>query len=228
MSSYTSYSSASTRSSSESSTSSSGSLRHSLDAQRPSRGSPSVEIMRCSRCAKCVETVINGTGLNRVSSHEAQANGMVRFGHNLYYCDRCAKMVGYKRLHRKSALQQQQPFAADTITTARKSRRYLQPKNLSTAVRQFRIESSRRHLRQFVASGHTQTDPGPVFLRGRISEMRPVVQRKKTAAACNDQRDGPCIVEIAPDVIILVKSWSALLIRMACRTAVGHVVASVR
>lgn len=51
---------------------------------------PRVEVLRCSRCAKSVETVTTG------SSDDASANGMVRFGHNLYYCDRCARMVGYK------------------------------------------------------------------------------------------------------------------------------------
>ncbi|KAH7360286.1 hypothetical protein BKA65DRAFT_181791 [Rhexocercosporidium sp. MPI-PUGE-AT-0058] len=96
----------STSSDSSSSTSSSGSssysssyadsaaTRYSMDASQPR-----VEVMRCSRCAKCVETVISARGggeLRRVSTDDAQASGMVRFGHNLYYCDRCAKMVGYK------------------------------------------------------------------------------------------------------------------------------------
>lgn len=61
---------------------------------------PRVEVMRCSRCAKTVETIstmqYQGNELRRVSTDDASANGMVRFGHNLYYCDRCAKMVGYK------------------------------------------------------------------------------------------------------------------------------------
>ncbi|KAH6720292.1 hypothetical protein DL95DRAFT_59250 [Leptodontidium sp. 2 PMI_412] len=94
----------STSSDSSSSTSSSGSssysssyndARYSMDAA----SQPRVEVMRCSRCAKCVETVISaraGGELRRVSTDDAQASGMVRFGHNLYYCDRCAKMVGYK------------------------------------------------------------------------------------------------------------------------------------
>ncbi|PQE18190.1 hypothetical protein CJF30_00009356 [Rutstroemia sp. NJR-2017a BBW] len=59
-----------------------------------------VEVMRCSRCAKCVETIstvqYQGNELRRVSTDDASASGMVRFGHNLYYCDRCARMVGYK------------------------------------------------------------------------------------------------------------------------------------
>jgi hypothetical protein len=87
------------RSSSESSASSSSShgsahaqARYSLDSLQPR-----VEVLRCSRCAKCVETISTGTGgARRVSSDEASASGMVRFGHNLYYCDRCARMVGYK------------------------------------------------------------------------------------------------------------------------------------
>jgi hypothetical protein len=60
-----------------------------------------VETLRCSRCAKCVETVVatargGNRELGRVSSADASASGMVRFGHNLYYCERCARMVGYK------------------------------------------------------------------------------------------------------------------------------------
>ncbi|PMD34470.1 hypothetical protein L207DRAFT_437426 [Hyaloscypha variabilis F] len=60
---------------------------------------PRVEVMRCSRCAKCVETITSSRaadGERRVSNDDASASGMVRFGHNLYYCDRCARMVGYK------------------------------------------------------------------------------------------------------------------------------------
>ncbi|KAK0101410.1 hypothetical protein ONS95_006583 [Cadophora gregata] len=98
--------STSSESSSSSSSSSSGSssysssytdsaaARYSMDASQPR-----VEVMRCSRCAKCVETVISaraGGDVRRVSTDDAQASGMVRFGHNLYYCDRCARMVGYK------------------------------------------------------------------------------------------------------------------------------------
>jgi len=56
--------------------------------------SSSVEVMRCSRCAMSAETISrNGAD---VSADDASASGMVKFGHNLYYCDRCAKMVGYK------------------------------------------------------------------------------------------------------------------------------------
>ncbi|EKD21099.1 uncharacterized protein L3040_000861 [Drepanopeziza brunnea f. sp. 'multigermtubi'] len=54
-----------------------------------------VEVMRCSRCAKCVETIVTSRS-GRVGPDDAEASGMVRFGHNLYYCDRCARMVGYK------------------------------------------------------------------------------------------------------------------------------------
>lgn len=87
--------------SSSSSTSSSSRGSFTMDSPRP-RAGPSVEIMRCSRCAKCVETITSpdvrssSNSLRRVSTDDASANGMVRFGHNLYYCDRCAKMVGYK------------------------------------------------------------------------------------------------------------------------------------
>ena len=59
---------------------------------------PRVEVMRCSRCAKCVETITHSPGSEGsqgVSPDDLSASGMVRFGHNLYYCDRCAKIVGY-------------------------------------------------------------------------------------------------------------------------------------
>ncbi|EFX00995.1 hypothetical protein CMQ_5937 [Grosmannia clavigera kw1407] len=46
----------------------------------------SVEIMRCIRCARAKEAT---------STDDATANGMVRVGHNIYYCHRCAKLVGY-------------------------------------------------------------------------------------------------------------------------------------
>jgi hypothetical protein len=95
-----------TSTSSDSSTSSSSSSYSSSYDTMASRASldstpqPRVEVMRCSRCAKCVEIVVgvsrsNGE-LRRVSTDDASASGMVRFGHNLYYCERCARMVGYK------------------------------------------------------------------------------------------------------------------------------------
>lgn len=59
---------------------------------------PRVEVLRCSRCAKCVETITHSPGSDGsqgVSLDDLSASGMVRFGHNLYYCDRCAKIVGY-------------------------------------------------------------------------------------------------------------------------------------
>jgi len=43
-----------------------------------------------------VETITRSRDAHRVSSAEAAGAGMVRFGTNLYYCDRCARMVGYK------------------------------------------------------------------------------------------------------------------------------------
>lgn len=91
------------RSSSDTSNSSSSSSSSYGSSQEQSRYStespqPRVEVLRCSRCAKCVETVNTGRGSDsrRASTDDASANGMVRFGHNLYYCDRCARMVGYK------------------------------------------------------------------------------------------------------------------------------------
>ncbi|KAK2630362.1 hypothetical protein QTJ16_001182 [Diplocarpon rosae] len=86
----------STSSDSSSSSSASGSyfsessMRYFTPASRPR-----VEVMRCSRCTKCVETIVSVRS-GSSSEDDAQASGMVRFGHNLYYCDRCARMVGYK------------------------------------------------------------------------------------------------------------------------------------
>lgn len=88
------------RASSDSSSSTSSSSSSSSSFQSSYSMEPRVEVMRCSRCAKTVETIstmqYQGNELRRVSTDDASANGMVRFGHNLYYCDRCAKMVGYK------------------------------------------------------------------------------------------------------------------------------------
>jgi len=51
------------------------------------RPTVSVETLRCMRCARSVEAT---------STDDISSMGMVRIAHNLYYCDRCAKMVGYK------------------------------------------------------------------------------------------------------------------------------------
>lgn len=92
---------------SRSSTSSDSSMSSSSSASSSYSNSPylqpRVEVMRCSRCAKTVETISSyspaanpNDQLSRITTDDASANGMVRFGHNLYYCDRCARMVGYK------------------------------------------------------------------------------------------------------------------------------------
>ena len=61
------------------------SYRHSMDSvQRPV---VSVEVFRCMRCAREVEAT---------STDDATSAGMVQVGHNIYYCHRCAKLVGYK------------------------------------------------------------------------------------------------------------------------------------
>lgn len=78
------YDSSSPSSDSDSASSSSG-YRYSMDsAQRPT---VSIEVLRCLRCARSVEAT---------STDDITAMGMVRIAHNLYYCERCAKMVGYK------------------------------------------------------------------------------------------------------------------------------------
>ncbi|KAH6983880.1 hypothetical protein EDB80DRAFT_824264 [Ilyonectria destructans] len=64
---------------------SAASYRHSIDSvQLPIA---SVEEFRCMRCARSVEIT---------STDDISTIGMVRIAHNLYYCERCAKMVGYK------------------------------------------------------------------------------------------------------------------------------------
>lgn len=74
-----------TDASSDSDSSSPG-YRYSMDstAQGPIA---SVQILRCMRCARSAETT---------STDDASTAGMVRVSHGLYYCDRCAKMVGYE------------------------------------------------------------------------------------------------------------------------------------
>ncbi|QUC21690.1 uncharacterized protein UV8b_05933 [Ustilaginoidea virens] len=83
---YRSSSSASSESGCSTATSPVAGYRHSMDpAPRPVA---SVEILRCMRCARSVEAT---------STDDLSTTGMVRIAHNLYYCQRCAKMVGYKR-----------------------------------------------------------------------------------------------------------------------------------
>ncbi|KAH7237886.1 hypothetical protein B0J15DRAFT_406226, partial [Fusarium solani] len=47
----------------------------------------SVEVFRCMRCARSAEAT---------STDDLSVLGMVRIAYNLYYCEHCAKMVGYK------------------------------------------------------------------------------------------------------------------------------------
>ncbi|KAJ9134665.1 hypothetical protein NKR23_g10027 [Pleurostoma richardsiae] len=68
-----------------SSNASSSSIRHSMDSV--SRPVVSVEVLRCLRCMRAVETT---------TTDDASSSGMVKIGTNIYYCERCAKMVGYK------------------------------------------------------------------------------------------------------------------------------------
>ncbi|KND91769.1 hypothetical protein TOPH_03440 [Tolypocladium ophioglossoides CBS 100239] len=66
--------------------SSASGYRRSMDSTA-TRPVASVEVLRCMRCARSVEAT---------STDDVSATGMVRIAHNLYYCERCAKMVGYK------------------------------------------------------------------------------------------------------------------------------------
>ncbi|KAK0626758.1 hypothetical protein B0T14DRAFT_422807 [Immersiella caudata] len=65
--------------------SSRSSVRHSMDSsQRPPI---QVTVIRCLRCARAEELT---------STDDPTSLGMVQIGTNIYYCRRCAKMVGYK------------------------------------------------------------------------------------------------------------------------------------
>ncbi|EJT68431.1 hypothetical protein GGTG_13992 [Gaeumannomyces tritici R3-111a-1] len=66
-------------------TSSAGSGRFSMDST--AHPIVYVEVIRCMRCAKSAEMT---------STDDASSSGMVQIGTNIYYCSRCAKMVGYK------------------------------------------------------------------------------------------------------------------------------------
>ncbi|KAK0636252.1 hypothetical protein B0T17DRAFT_485410 [Bombardia bombarda] len=46
-----------------------------------------VSTLRCLRCARAEEIT---------STDHPSSSGMVQIGTNIYYCNRCAKMVGYK------------------------------------------------------------------------------------------------------------------------------------
>jgi hypothetical protein len=45
-----------------------------------------VAVIRCLRCARAEELT---------STDDPSLSGMVQIGINIYYCNRCAKMVGY-------------------------------------------------------------------------------------------------------------------------------------
>ncbi|KAF4591930.1 hypothetical protein GQ602_002229 [Ophiocordyceps camponoti-floridani] len=90
LSSTSSSSSTSSASSSDSDLSSDSSVsgyRSTMGSSSARRPIASVEVFRCLRCARAVETT---------STDDVASMGMVRIAHNLYYCQRCAKMVGYK------------------------------------------------------------------------------------------------------------------------------------
>jgi hypothetical protein len=46
----------------------------------------SVRVLRCMRCAKMQEAT---------TTDDISSCGMVRIGEGIYYCQRCAKSVGY-------------------------------------------------------------------------------------------------------------------------------------
>jgi len=70
--------------------------------RRYSPRSSRIGALRCSRCAKHVEIIFKvcTDDISRRASMEtamATANGTIRYGHNLYYCDRCTSIVDYER-----------------------------------------------------------------------------------------------------------------------------------
>lgn len=73
-----------TSSSSSSSSTSIDSYGYTSDTVRPPVAS--VTVLRCMRCAKMQEAT---------STDDASSYGMVRIGEGIYYCQRCAKLVGY-------------------------------------------------------------------------------------------------------------------------------------
>ncbi|KAI0999827.1 hypothetical protein K3495_g8371 [Podosphaera aphanis] len=77
--------------SSSSKTSSSSSSSSKPSGHRTFIHNPRVERMRCVRCAKCVETIATGPTIDE------EGTGMISFGYNLWYCERCAKIVGYHK-----------------------------------------------------------------------------------------------------------------------------------
>ncbi|KGQ05659.1 hypothetical protein BBAD15_g9089 [Beauveria bassiana D1-5] len=85
--SFGSVSSASSSSSSACDSDSSSSTSSTTAAFTMDPPSVSVQVLRCMRCARAVETT---------TTDDISAAGMVRISHNLYYCERCAKTVGYK------------------------------------------------------------------------------------------------------------------------------------
>ncbi|KAI1799764.1 hypothetical protein F4811DRAFT_74687 [Daldinia bambusicola] len=81
---YASSSSIDTDSSSPSSSDTDLSIRTSMDVQPVA----SVEVLRCLRCHRHVEAT---------STDDPASTGMIRVGFNLYYCQKCATAVGYKK-----------------------------------------------------------------------------------------------------------------------------------
>jgi hypothetical protein len=59
-------------------------VRHSMDSA--TRPPVQVAVIRCLRCARAEEIT---------STDDPSLSGMVQIGTNIYYCNRCAKMVGY-------------------------------------------------------------------------------------------------------------------------------------
>lgn len=46
-----------------------------------------VKVLYCMRCARSSEAT---------STDDAGSLGMLKIGHNLYYCEKCAKIVGFE------------------------------------------------------------------------------------------------------------------------------------
>ncbi|KAK3327468.1 hypothetical protein B0T19DRAFT_475248 [Cercophora scortea] len=59
------------------------------DLSTSSGSTVQVSVLRCLRCARAEEMT---------STDDPSSTGMVQIGTNIYYCKRCAKMVGYKEV----------------------------------------------------------------------------------------------------------------------------------
>ncbi|KFY85880.1 hypothetical protein V500_08058, partial [Pseudogymnoascus sp. VKM F-4518 (FW-2643)] len=153
----------------------------------PSKCNSTVETMRCSRCAMSAETVSHSG--RDVSADDARAGGMVKFGHNLYYCDRCAKIDHNSfpvELHGRSGKARASllpPKSTADIFEARNGRNvgtsYLLPRYAQTAgtfsIAPASLETQKRQERQCRSPTLTQCmrNTSPRHITAQLSQQAP-------------------------------------------------------